>query len=344
VTRTPVDPSFSLEARGRRFLAKAAAFLAALSLAAGCVGPTETSTSPSAAAPTPSALPSATPIPEPTAAVFPIEVTDDEGTAVIIPAEPRRIVTLTAASTETAFALGLGDRVVGTDSASDFPAEATQLPDVGAFGTVDIEQIVDLGADLVIAGGNGDTPPDGIVRMRSLGIPVVVVYAGTLEAVFTDIELIAQATGVPGEGAELARSMREEIAALTDAVAAEDRPRVFYEIDATVEVYGPADESFLAEMLVLAGADPITSGSGASYEISLERLVEADPEVIVLGDAAFGVTAEVVRDRPGWGGMAAVREGAIRPTDDKLITRPGPRLAQGLRSLILAIHPDAVLP
>jgi iron complex transport system substrate-binding protein len=280
---------------------------------------------------------------EPTA-TFPIDVTDDEGTTVTIPAEPGRIVTLTAASTETVFALGAGDRVVATDSASDFPAEAAALPDVGEFGSVDIEQIVDLEADLVIAGGNGDTPPDGIVRLRSLGIPVVVVYAGTFDAVFADIELIASATGHPAEGAALVTSMRDEIAALTAAIASEDRPRVFYEIDATAEIYGPADESFLAEMLVLAGADPITSGSGASFEISLERLVEADPEVIVLGDAAFGVTAATVRERPGWSGITAVKDGAVRPTDDKLITRPGPRIPQGLRSLILAIHPDAVLP
>jgi iron complex transport system substrate-binding protein len=339
-----VDPSFILEARGRRFLARGAAFLAVLILAAGCAGPPGSSTRPSGGEPIGSELPSPTATPAATAVVFPIVVTDDEDTAVSIPAEPQKIVTLTAASTETVFALGLGDRVVGKDSASDFPAEATSLPDVGAFGTVDIEQIVDLGADLVIAGGNGDTPPDGIVRMRSLGIPVVVVYAGSFDAVFTDIELIALATGHPAEGEALVALMRDEIQVLTAAIENRERPRVFYEIDATVEIYGPADESFLAEMLVLAGADPITSGSGASFEIPLERLVEADPEVIVLGDAAFGTTADVVRERPGWGSMTAVREGAIRPTDDKLITRPGPRIAQGLRSLILAIHPDAVLP
>jgi iron complex transport system substrate-binding protein len=88
----------------------------------------------------------------------------------------------------------------------------------------------------------------------------------------------------------------------------------------------------------------VTSGSGASYEISLEKLVAADPEVIVLGDAAFGTTADVVKARPGWGSMTAVERGDIRTVDDKLVTRPGPRLGQGLRSLILAIHPEAKLP
>jgi len=119
---------------------------------------------------------------------------------------------------------------------------------------------------------------------------------------------------------------------------------VFYELDATGAIYGPADDSFLAEMIELAGGDAITTGSPDLYEIPLERLIEADPEVILLGDAAYGVTKEAVAARAGWEVMTAVREGAIRPTDDVIITRPGPRLADGLRSLALAIHPGLELP
>jgi iron complex transport system substrate-binding protein len=78
--------------------------------------------------------------------------------------------------------------------------------------------------------------------------------------------------------------------------------------------------------------------------MDIERLVAIDPEVIVLGDAAFGVTPDQVAVRPAWDGMTAVREGAVRGVDDKLVTRPGPRLPLGLRSLTLAIHPEARLP
>jgi iron complex transport system substrate-binding protein len=76
----------------------------------------------------------------------------------------------------------------------------------------------------------------------------------------------------------------------------------------------------------------------------VERLVAADPEVIVLGDAAYGTTPEAVAKRPGWEGMTAVRTGAIRPVDDILVTRPGPRLADGLAALALAIDPKLQLP
>jgi iron complex transport system substrate-binding protein len=273
-----------------------------------------------------------------------LTLVDDEGTSVMIPAEPHRIVSLTAGVTEILFALGIGDRVLATDSASDYPAAAVQLPHVAAFGTIDAERIVGLEGDLVIAGGNGYTPPDGVAKLRSLGIPVLVVYAATVAGVSADVELVGKAVGRAAEGLELASAMRADIAALAAATGGLPRPRVFYEVDATREIYGPADDSFLAEMVELAGGAPVTSGSANNFEIPLERLIAADPEVIILGDAAFGTTADAVGERPGWSVMTAVGAGAVRVADDKLITRPGPRLAQGLRSLILAIHPGAALP
>jgi iron complex transport system substrate-binding protein len=97
-------------------------------------------------------------------------------------------------------------------------------------------------------------------------------------------------------------------------------------------------------MIELAGGDPITTGSTSSFSISLERLIDADPELILLGDAAYGVTPDLVSARPGWAVMTAVRDGRITPVDDIVITRPGPRLVEGLRQLAAAIHPDVVLP
>jgi iron complex transport system substrate-binding protein len=141
--------------------------------------------------------------------------------------------------------------------------------------------------------------------------------------------------------------MRAEIDAIEAAVATGVgvRPRVFYEIDLYQgTIYGPADDSFIAEMIALAGGDPITTGSPTVYSIPLEVLLVADPQVIVLGDAAYGVTAEQVAARPGWDGMAAVKAGAIRPVNDVVVTRPGPRLVEGLRALALAIDPAASLP
>lgn len=293
---------------------------------------------PQTATPQPSASPS--PV-----AAFPATLVDDEGTTVEIPAEPQKIVSLTPAVTETLFALGVGDRVVGkVEDFTPYPPEVTAIPDVAKFGEVDVEKIVALGADLVIAGGNNFNPPDKIAQLRSLGVPVLVLYAPTVDGVLKDIELTGAAVGRAAEARDLTASMTAAFDQVAAAVAGRPQPRVFYELDATQKIYTAADSSFLAEMIVLAGGSPITTGSTTNFEISLEKLIEADPEIILLGDAAYGTTADVVKARPGWDVMTAVRKGAIVPVDDVVISRPGPRLVDGLRALARAIHPDAAVP
>lgn len=286
------------------------------------------------------------PTPEP---LFPVTVTDDEGTAVEIAEQPTRIVSLSPADTEILFALGVGDSVVATDMASDYPAEAVDLPDVADFAAVDVEQIVALEADLVLAVGIGFTPPDAIAQMRDLGIPVIVLYAASVEEVLGDIELIGQAVGAGDAAAELTEQMAAEMDAISTAVAgAGTPPRTYYEVgytDATGQIFAPADESFVAEMVTLAGGEVITTGDPISYEIPLEILITADPEVIILGvNAFYAPTAEQVAARPGWDVMTAVAEGAVRQVQDTEITRPGPRLPIGLRNLALGIWPDVDLP
>jgi iron complex transport system substrate-binding protein len=313
------------------------ALIVGLGLATACGGGTDVTPDP--------ASPLATVAEESAPAdAFPLTVVDDEGTSVEISGRPERIVSLTPGTTEILFAIGAGERVVATTDADDYPPKAVPLPNVASFGTVDLERLVGLEPDVVFAGGNAYTPPDAIGRLRDLSIPVVVIYASTVAAVAADVELVGAVVGESAEAAKVAETMRAEIAAISEATADAPRPRVFYEIDASAGLFGPADDSFLAQMIELAGGEPITTGSSTSFEMDLERLVAMDPEVIVLGDIAFGATPEQVAARPAWDGMTAVREGAIRGVDDKLVTRPGPRLPLGLRSLTLAIHPDARLP
>lgn len=303
-------------------------------------GAAATSTAPTEAPPTeaPSASPEA----------FPVELTDDEGTAVVIPAAPQNIVSLTPATTEIVYALGAGDRIVATDSGTDFPPEAVALPDVADFESVDVEAIVGAEADLVLAGGLGFTSPDAIAQLRELGVPVLVIYAPSIEGVYDDIALIGEAIDEPEAATELVTAMRTEMDGIAAVFVEGDHPRTFYEVgytDATGQIFAPADQSFVAEMVTMAGGDTITTGDPASYEIPIERLIEADPQVIVLGTNPFyAPTAEQVVARPGWDVMSAVKEGAIVPVQDTEITRPGPRLPVGLRNLAAAIRPDVTLP
>lgn len=340
-----MDASSSLVIRPRGL--RAALLALTFAVIAGCAtggstaAPDPTPTTP----PTPTAAPSAAPGAT-QAAEFPVTITDDEGTAVTLEAEPEVVVSLTPATTETLFALGVGDRIAGKgEDVFLYPPEAAGIPDVARFDGVDVERIVSLEPDVVFAGGNFFTPPDAIERLRELGLDVIVLYAPDVATVLHDIELIGQAVGRAEEAEAISERIREEFAAVEAAVADAPRPRVFYELDATGAIYGPADDSFLAEMIGLAGGEPITTGSPDAYEIPLERLIEADPELILLADAPFGVTPEQVRERPGWDVMTAVRtEGAIRPIDDQTITRPGPRLFLGLQLLARTIHPDRDIP
>ena len=309
------------------------------------VGPSPTAVIAAAATGTP--LPaSLAPSPSPSAAAYPLSLKDDEGTAVTIPARPTRIVSLTPATTEILFAVGAGPRVKGVTDADDYPPAAKQITQVVKLGAVDVERIVGLGADLVIAGGNSFNSPDSIAKLRALGIPVVVVYAADVAGVFRDIGLVSTAAGAAAAGASLVASLQSQGDAVVAAVATAGapRPRVFYELDATKQVYTFADGIVQDDLIRMAGGDPITTGSPTVFSIPLEKLVVADPQLILLGDAAYGTTPAQVAARPGWSVMTAVKTGAIRAVDDTLVSRPGPRIVEALRALALAIDPALTLP
>ena len=312
-----------------------------VALVAACGGgAVATAPSQPVATPTVTAAPTATP-----ADSFPLAITDDEGTVVKVAAAPQKIVSLTPATTEILFAIGAGDRVAGkVEDIANYPPEAAEVPIVGTFSGVDVEKIVGLGADLVIAGGSGGTPQDAIDKLRSLNIPVVVVYASDIAGALEDVKLTGTATGFADAAADLAASMQARFDQVAAATAGATKPRVFYETGDQPSIYGIADDSVYAQMIEVAGGIPITTGSASNWEMSTEKLISADPELIILGDSAYGVTAEAVAQRAGWSGLTAVKAGAIKPIDDIVVTRPGPRLVDGLLLLASAIHPELTLP
>lgn len=316
-------------------------FLVALTLVAvGCA-----SSSPTAA---PTIEPGATSIvptfaPPTSAPAFPVTLTDDEGTVVTISSQPHKIVSLTPATTETLFAIGAGPRVVGkVQDVASFPPEAASVPEVATFSSVDVEKIISLGADLVVSGGTGLTQGDAVAQLRRANIPVLVSYPTTIDGALQNIRTLGTAVGLASDAATLADAMQSNLDQLTLlASTSGEQPRLFYEIDDTGGIFTPPGDSLYGEMFGRANADPISGDT--NYSISLENLVAADPEVILLGDGAYGVTPADVKARAGWGGMTAVKAGRIVVVDDIVITRPGPRLVQGLYDLIRAIHPELVV-
>ena len=310
--------------------------LLALAIAAAC----SQTAAPPQGAPSSTGQPAAT-------ATFPTTVRDDDGTAIELRRPAERIVSLSPANTETVFALGKGANVLAGSAFDDYPPEARPLPDVATFDQgVLVERVVELRPDLVLASGNNFTPVKDIERLRKLGITVVVLYAETVDEVLADIRLIGLTIGAAGAAKEMTDAMSGRIDSIRAAAAATGtRPRVFYEIGDQPDLYGPADDSFVADLIQFAGGEPVTTGSTTSFTMPLERLVSADPEVIVLGDANYGVTVDTVRKRPGaWRSISAVESGRIVPVDDIIVTRPGPRMAEGLAQLARAVHPEIALP
>ena len=121
------------------------------------------------------------------------------------------------------------------------------------------------------------------------------------------------------------------------------RPSVFYELDATepAKPYTAGPGSWHDTFIKLAGGVNVAAGASSPWvQFSMEELVKSNPDLIILGDSSWGVTADAVKARPGWGSIKAVKSGAIYPIDNNLISRPGPRVVDGLEAIARIIHPE----
>jgi iron complex transport system substrate-binding protein len=273
-----------------------------------------------------------------------LTLTDDAGRQVVIPAEPERIVSLAPSNTEIVCALDACDRLVGVTDFDDYPAEVAEIPDVVIAARVDTELVVEADPDLILAAGNELTSSAVIEELAGLGYPVLVIYPESLDEILDNIELVGIGINAADAAAALTEHLAERIAEVEAAVAGVPPPRTFYEVGLFEgAIYTAGADSFLAGLIETAGGNPIT-GDSLTTAIALEDLVVADPELILLGDAAYdpSITPESVAARPGWDGMTAVATGRIEiMVEDPVITRPGPRIIEGLEALARAIHPDA---
>lgn len=267
--------------------------------------------------------------------------TDGLGREVTLEATPQRIVSLAPSNTEILFAVGAGAQVVGRDEFSDYPAEAESIDVIGgSFGEYNVEAIVALEPDLVLAAEINT--PELVKQLEDLGLNVYyLANPTTLEEMYMNLETVAGLTG--HDATELVDSLKARVAAVDEKIMPlSSRIPVFYEIDATDPTkpwtYGPG--TFGDLLIDRAGGYNIGNVASDPYpQISLEQIVLANPSVIILGDAIWGVTPESVLERPGWETIPAVQSNSIFPIDDNLISRPGPRLVDGLEQLAKLLRP-----
>lgn len=270
--------------------------------------------------------------PAATATTYPLTLKDDLGRTVTLRAEPRRIITLLPTHTETVFALGLGDRVVGRDANSDFPAEAERVPSVGDLFTPNVERIVSLKPDLVLNSEYGTLTP----ALEKAGITVWAGGAQTFEDVFTTISTIGMMLNREQRAAAINEGIRRDIRDIETVTRAVRKVPVYYEIDPSPYSVGP--NSFIGTLLAKAGGlNIIPAALGDFPKINPELVVAANPAVIV------GISRDDAARRPGWANLQAVKDGRVHKlseAQDDLVSRAGPRVAEGLRVLARLLHPD----
>lgn len=294
--------------------------------------PTATPVPPTAVSPTATSVP---PTPTPAAQT----VTDDVGRNVIIKGVPQRIVSLAPSNTEVLYALGLGARVVGVTEFCNYPPEAKEKPKIGGFSKIDLERVVGLNPDLVLA--TNIHAKSVVPELEKRGITVVVVEPKNVNDVLAKITFIGKLTGASESAAKLTAQMQARIDAVTSKVATvKTKPRVFYEIDKSL--YTPGPGSFIDDMIVKAGGINIAADAKGSYvRLTPEAIIAKDPEVILLGDMLFGESPDSVRARPGWANISAVKNGRIVPIpNEDVISRPGPRIVEGLELIARALYPE----
>jgi iron complex transport system substrate-binding protein len=275
--------------------------------------------------------------PEPRAKVAALAASDDLGRTVSLSSPPARIVSLAPSITETLFALGLDSLVVGVTDYCNYPPAAARLPRVGGMLNPAIEEIVSLRPDLVLMSGSGNMQSD-FRRLTTLGMTVFVSYPRNLEGVFKSIDDIGHLTGRGPQADSLVRGLRAEAARIQHRASQNRRNSVLVLVSVR-PLISVGGGTFLDELIRLCNATNIASQSATAYPmISREEILSADPDRIIVTSDAVKDRSELFHAFAEWHHLRAIADSAVAVVDADKLTRPGPRIVEGLRELYRAVH------
>jgi iron complex transport system substrate-binding protein len=241
-----------------------------------------------------------------------------------------RVISLAPSLTEIAFAIGCGDALVADTTYDDYPPAAEDLPHVADLTHADLERIAQLHPSIVIA--VHDQEHEGEPIQARLGIPVTYLPNRNLDDLYADIAGVAKACGRASQGTALAAQIREKLKRIVARRrATAHRPRVLFLLGLPGFTVGKS--SYINDLIALAGGENIAGQVDQPYpDLSAEAILRADPDVIIVSkDTPFGPD---VRAREPWRSLRAVQRGrVVRPPDDSIIERNGPRVVDGLEWL-----------
>src|SRR6202040_1455241 len=282
-----------------------------------------------------------TPAPVPSATPALREVTDEAGRTIRIPQNPHRIVSLAPGLTETIYALGLQDLLVGDTDYCDFPPEAQHKPKVGGAINPSIEAIADLHPDLVLVTKSLNRL-DTVNSLANLGIPSYAIDPQSVASIISSTQRLAEIMGAPEAGEALAKDLERHLAGIQRRVAPFPRRSVLF-IVWTQPLISVGKQTFIADALQYAGAASIVDSVENWPKVSLEEVARLQPEFLVFPDTHTETTPlniEALSDLPGWRILNAVRNHRYAKTGDA-IDRPAPRIVSAIEELARQFHPEA---
>jgi iron complex transport system substrate-binding protein len=275
---------------------------------------------------------------------FPLKYTDDLEREIVIEKEVERIISLAPAITEIVYALGLEDKLVAVSSRCDYPEEASDKDDVGRIDEPNIEKIISLEPDLVIA--ESVTKIESLKRLTELGIKNIGFKPGSINDTINMIEDIAYLTSAKTAGKEITVEMKKEYLRLKKLVTKKlennARRRVFYEIWAD-PLYTAGRGTFIDSLINAAGGYNIGSEAQGSWPTyNLESLIAADPEVYILSQhsSVQNLTLAELRKKTVLREVSAFKNDRLYLVNQDLVNRPSPRIIEGYKELIKVIFPE----
>jgi iron complex transport system substrate-binding protein len=277
-------------------------------------------------------------------AAFPVTIKDATGEDVVIEAKPKKIVSLIPSNTEIAFALGLGKEIVGVSDNDNYPEEVANIEKIGGM-EFNVEKIISLQPDVVLAQGSmANSSAEGLKQLRDAGISVIVVNdAKNFAEVYKSIEMIGNVTGKQVEAQKIVDDMKAKVEALKAKAATikdEDKKSVLMEISPAPELYAAGKNTFIDEILSIINAKNVIKEEGWP-KVDQEAIISSNPDVIIT-TYGFYVNDPVgqVTSREGWQDVNAVKNKQVVDVHSDKVTRPGPRLIEGVEEVAKAVYPD----
>jgi len=273
----------------------------------------------------------------------PGNVVDDLGRTINIEQIPQRIVSLAPSNTEILFALGLDEEVVGVTEFCSYPEEAEAKPKVGGFSNVDIERVVSLQPDLVLAThihGNVAIP-----ALEKLGLTVLALAPESVDEVLDNLMLVGKITGQDKEAPKLVDSLRERVEAVTSKtqdLTPDQIPRVLY-LSWHDPMWTAGKNTFADDIISKVGGQNIAYDLSGHKVIDLETVIYRDPQVIIASvgmGSGEDLTWQYVNDEPRLKSTEALMNNRVYKIENDLTGRGGPRLVEALEKMAQFIHPE----